>query len=396
MTDDDHHVTVAPSAGLSDDSPDEAEHLEAGDLPDTAETLDAEPGRDGRRSPSPRAIALTLAVAALTAVAVLAVLLAIWLSRDVAEEVDTNGIQVEHVITGPGKGEFPRFSRPSGVAFGPAGEIYVADTGNNRVVVFDEDGEYLRQFGRLGIAKPLPGAARTWEPGLLSYPIDVAVDATGTVYVADFYNDSISVFGSDGSFRRRFPDPYKQVGKGSSGQDGGGIAVTALATIGGRVYATDTYQVFVFSADGRVVRQFGRPGSDAEGLDHPNGIAVDAAGRIYVADSNNNRVKAYGPDGRLLWTRGGRISDLRKKGEEPVVLPRGMAVERDGSLLLADTLGQQLVRLGQDGRIAASFGSRGDAPGQIDFPNDVAVRGDRVIVADRANDRVQVVRLEGR
>lgn len=365
--------------------------------PETVE-IDAERGATDEdthlRRPSARGVVLAIVVAVVTLVVALAILLAIYLTRNGDDEVDTNGIRVERVITGPGVGAAPRFNRPSGVAFGPDGDIYVADSGNDRIVVFNSRGRYLRQFGGLGVAKPAEGAERTWSPGKLNYPLDVAVDATGSVYVADFYNDSISVFRSDGRFSRRFPDPYKKVGKGSSGQNGAGIAVTSLAVLGGRVYATDTYQVFVFDAEGAVLRQFGRPGVGAAGLEHPNGIAVDSAGRIYVSDSNNNRVKAYAADGSVLWTRGGRLSDLKSQTEEPVVLPRGSAVERGGSLLVADTLGQQLVRLDQAGKVLASFGTRGDAPGQLDFPNDVAVRGDLVAIADRANDRVQVVRLD--
>lgn len=373
---------------MTDQLPDE-------ESPTTAD--EATPDKAAAERPSARSVALGLAAAGITLAVVLGILLAVWLMRGGEEEVDTNGIDVEFVITGPGaESETPGFSRPSGVAFGRNGEILVADTGNNRIVVFDEDGEFIREFGSLGIAKPIGGAEPTWEPGQLSYPMDVAVDATGTVYVADFYNDSISVFDPEGGFERRFPDPYKPVGKGSSGQDGGGIAVTAVSVLDGRIYATDTFQVFVFSENGRVLRQFGRPGADDEGLDHPNGVAADAAGRIYVSDSNNNRVKAYSPDGDVLWTLGGRLSDLRSETAEPVVLPRGLAVERGGSVLVADTLGQQLVRLDQDGKVLASFGMRGEAPGQLDFPNDVAVRGDQVLIADRANDRVQVVTLQGR
>ena len=102
----------------------------------TADEPDA-PAAGERRAPSPRAVALTLAAAAVTIVVVLGVLLAVWLTGSGDEAVDTNGITVERVITGPGKGEKPRFLRPSGVAFGPGGDIYVADTGNNRIVVFD-------------------------------------------------------------------------------------------------------------------------------------------------------------------------------------------------------------------------------------------------------------------
>lgn len=307
------------------------------------------------------------------------------------------GIQPVFEMYGPGSGKLPKFANPMGAAWGLGDRIYVADTKNSRVVVFDHNGRYLFQFGGFGIAKPLRGAAVTWKPGLLDYPTGIATDPdNGDVYVADFYNDSISVFDSKGAFLRRFPDPYKPTGKGSSGAGGTGIAATALTIAQGKVYATDAYQVFVFDKSGKVLEQFGMPGGASADLDHPNGIAVDGNGHIYVADSNHNRVTAFSPQGSVLWTVGKRVSQLQAKTNNPFVLPRGLTVMRDGSLLVADPLGQQLVMVGQTGKIVGTFGLRGSDPGQLNFPNDVDAKKDLILIADRENNRVQVVRLTAR
>ncbi len=340
---------------------------------------------------------------AVALVVVLVVLLAylLWLSRpaDFTETGGTTKPGIEPVLSiyGPGKGDLPRFNSPMGAAWGKSGRIYVADSANNRIAVFQKDGSFIREFGGFGIAKPLVGAQATWRPGLLNYPTDVAVDhRSGDVYVADFHNDSISAFSAEGKFLRRFPDPMKTVGKGGSGAGGRGIAVTAVAVEDGKVYATDTYQVLVFDLNGTLLKQFGMPGQDPGQLDHPNGVAVDSRGRIYVADSNNTRVTAFSPDGEPLWTTGTKVADLQKESENPFMLPRGLSVTADGSLLVADPIGQNLVKMSEDGAVIAEYGVRGASAGEFNFPNDVSSLEDLALVADRENNRVQVVRLISR
>ena len=359
--------------------------------------LPVKPGRRLGFQMTPRQAFLTMAGVLGVILVGLAVYL-YWITRpgDFTQEggAAQGGLDPVIAVYGPGRQPQTRFDQPMGTAWSPDGSrFYVADARNNRICVFGADGKPLAEWGELGVAKPLSGSPRTWEPGRLSYPVDVAVDRDGTVYVADFYNDSISVFTPDGEFIRRFPDPYAPTGKGSSGNDGGGIAVTAVAVADGQVYATDAYQVFVFTVEGELVRQFGRPGGGPDGLDRPGGIAVDRDGRIYVSDSNQNRVIAFSPEGEPLWVTGRPVQGLQEETDNPFVLPRGLSVMRDGSILVADPLGQQLVKMNGDGKVVASYGVRGVEAGQLNFPNDVSVIEDRILVADRQNQRVQVVKL---
>lgn len=304
------------------------------------------------------------------------------------------GLQPVMVISGPGQGAQPLFSDPLGAAWGPDGRIYVADSGNNRICVFDPKGRYIMSFGRFGVAKPLQGYKATWKPGSLDYPAAVSVDqATGDVFVADLYNNTIEVFDPQGRWLRRFPDPNKVVGEGGSGFGGTGISVTDVDVVNGKVYATDSYQILVFDRWGHLLKQFGMPGRSPGGLDHPNGVAATRDGTVYVSDSNHNRVSAFSATGRPMWVSGAITSALMSQSTNPFVLPRGLSVLLDGSILVADPLAMHLVRLDRNGYVVATYGRRGVGAAQFNFPNGVQAQGNNLLVADRGNNRVLVLKL---
>jgi len=303
------------------------------------------------------------------------------------------GLRPIYVIDGPGEGEKPKFDRPMGVAYGKDGRIYVSDTDNNRVCVFNGRGQFLFEFGEFGVAKPLPGGEMSWVEGRMNFPLGIDVDDEGNIYVADFRNDQIQVFDREGIFLRRFPDPMQVVGKGASGQDGTGIAVTDVAVWDGKVYALDSYQVVVFTADGEFYAQFGKPGSGPGDLDRPNGIDVADDGTIYVSDSNHNRVTAFDQTGEVLWTLGEPIGEMAAEVEYVFGLPRGITVMSDGSILVVDAFEHTLSEATAQGDFVRRYGRRGTQPAEFNFPNAVDDNDDRIVVADKENNRVQVLEL---
>ena len=304
------------------------------------------------------------------------------------------GVESVWELYGPGEGDLPRFDGPMGVAASEDGRIYVTDSGNNRVCVFDTQGRFQSAFGSFGIAKPSQGATATYEPGSLNYPVGLDLDDEGNVYVASFYNDSIEVFDAEGMPLRRFPDPSTVVGRGGSGYGGTGIAVTDVAVHGDRVYATDAYQVVVFTREGEFVEQWGKPGTEAGDLDHPNGIAVSDDGQVvYVSDTNHGRVTAFTPAGEVIWQVGTIPEGMDDRTVGELQLPRGLAVDSDGSVLVADAFSFEIVRISAEGEVLARYGARGVEPGQWNFANDVGVFRSFTLVADKGNGRVQMVRL---
>jgi hypothetical protein len=165
--------------------------------------------------------------------------------------------------------------------------------------------------------------------------------------------------------------------------------VTDIALWGDLVYALDSYQVVVFTKDGEFVRQFGRPGTGPGEFDRPNGIAIMPDSTVLVADSNNGRVQAFTLDGVFKWETGTLGGTEYEFG-----LPRGVAAIDDDTIAVVDAF-DLLGRAARCGRSGQRLrGTRGRLPAQLNFPNGIDAEGDLLLVADKENDRVQVLRVE--
>jgi predicted membrane-bound mannosyltransferase/sugar lactone lactonase YvrE len=174
---------------------------------------------------------------------------------------------------------------PRGIAIGlNSGDrrghlIYVADTGNKRVQVFEPDGRFAFQWGGGGVVE-----------GYLDEPVGIAVGSDGAIYVADTWNRRVQVFDAGGAFLRRWPVAGWDAGLADEKPY---LAVDAA----GYVYVTDPghYRVLVFDGLGNYVLSFGQYGSDERSFALPTGIAVAEDGSVYVADSHSGRVLVFDP-----------------------------------------------------------------------------------------------------
>ena len=136
------------------------------------------------------------------------------------------------------------------------------------------------------------------------------------------------------------------VGKGSSGQEGTGIAVTDVAVHDGKVYATDAFQVFVFTTEGEFVEQFGKPGTLGGRPRPPERHRCgrgrhDLRVRLQPQPSDRLRRGAARSSGR--WAS--RSGEIAEQVEHTFGLPRGLAVLDDGSILVVDAFEFELVRI---------------------------------------------------
>ncbi len=180
--------------------------------------------------------------------------------------------------------------------------LYVADRGGDRIAIFENTGgtyNYSESLGEHGD-----------DNGKFIYPEDVHVDASG-VYVADTWNHRIQVFDVDHSLRLVIGDEALNASdRLADGQFYHPGSVVADYT--GRIFVADSGEVEepghnriqVFNADGAFQHAFGEPGSGPLHFSLPQGVTVDDDGRLYIADTGNNRVKIYNPDLQLNYSFG--------------------------------------------------------------------------------------------
>lgn len=254
----------------------------------------------------------------------------------------------------------PAFVRPFGVAAAEA-EVFVADPEAPAVYRIDRQS---------GAAAPLECADRPWGA-----PIAVALDASGTLYVAD----RASVV------RVRKGSCAVLVGAGLERPSG-------LAFAAGRLYAVDPprHQVIAFSADGSELLRFGSRGEEPGELNFPTAIAAAGDGSLLVVDALNFRIDRFAPDGKFL----GAFGEAGDAGGA-FGRPKGVATDSRGRIYVSDVQHDVVLVFSPGGEFAFAVGRTGEGPGQFLLPAGLAVSGRFLFVADSYNHRVQVFELLG-
>jgi len=142
-----------------------------------------------------------------------------------------------------------------------------------------------------------------------------------------------------------------------------------------------------------LTHKWGSHGSDPGEFEHPEGVAADEAGLIYVLDSGmrNCGVQVFSPSGEFIreWVSYGN-------GDGEFMNPKGIALDSEGNIYVVDASNSRVQVLTSTGQFLGKWGSRGTKEGQFTEPRGIAVgEDDEVYVADTYNDRVQVFTTEG-
>jgi YD repeat-containing protein len=230
--------------------------------------------------------------------------------------------------TGSGNGQF---NRPKSIAFTPDGNFWVSDSGNNRLQEFTEGGEFIRAVGSTGSGN-----------GQFNGPESLTIDHQGNVWVSDTYNYRVQEFDENGTF-------LKVVNPSGLGA----IEPTGLAVgSGGNVWVSDWAhnRVVEFSSTGALVRQIGTSGSGNGQFSNPDEVAVDARGIVWVGDQSNNRIQGFNEKGEYLTQFG---SSGAGSGQFAFGYPIGIAADARGSLWVTDTNHNRIQRWLTGSRVPA-------------------------------------------
>lgn len=255
-----------------------------------------------------------------------------------------------------GIGATARFSFPSTLAVDTAGNLYVADGGNHTIRKVTASGVVTTIAGTAGVAGSVDGAGTAAK---FNMPFGIAVDASGNLYVGDWGNNTIRKITA------------------------AGVVTTIAGTAG-----------VVGSADGT---------GGAASFNAPAGVAVDLSGNIYVADSGNHTIRKISTSGVVTTFAGtaGVLGSMDGTGTSATFrLPRGVATDAAGNVYVANTTSHTIRKITPAGvviTVAGSAGTVGFADGigyQAYFTNPQGIASDALgvlYVADTDNNSIRKI-----
>ena len=263
-----------------------------------------------------------------------------------------------------------QFVWPRGVAVSRSDQIYVADSSNHRVQVFDNIGTYIKTFGSYGQAES--------EFDCLA---GIAINSMGDILITDRYNHRIQAFDHQGNFKVEF---------GEEGQGDGQMSYPwGIGTDGmGFIYVCDkeNHRIQVFQSSGVFVRKFGQLGRVRGQFENPHYLAVSKDNKVYISDCSNHRIQVFSMYGDFLFSFG---SVGTMQGQ--LKYPKGLAIDDQGFVVVADSGNNRIQVFRGDGRFYCMFGSYGSDSGQFKGLEGLAILNNgNVVVSDRENHRIQI------
>ena len=281
------------------------------------------------------------------------------------------GFRFERMFGERGGGE-GQFLDPEGLAVDMSGNLFVVDTGNNRVQKLASDGTFLLEVGGSG-----------WEDGQFDKPGGIAAGKGLEVYVADSRNRRIQVFNLN--LRLLSVIGGRDVDSPIDMGTLGGIAVSDVGEL--LVTDIDADQVVQVDTYSRIDRNFGGFGYGGGNLRRPLGVTIEGRRAVYVCDSENDRIAVFD-----------RFGSFQKAiGEDVLMQPSAVCLGPERTLIVADTGHHRIVvfDLNSDEVVSYLGGpDPGGGPMVFRWPRGLALgRAGALFVLDSGNGRIQKLQL---
>ncbi|MCC6501501.1 MAG: 6-bladed beta-propeller [Deltaproteobacteria bacterium] len=261
--------------------------------------------------------------------------------------------------------------KPMGVFVGNDSKIYVTDTANSDVFIFDPKNSKMNTLANMG-AK------------LFYKPIGVTADTDGRIFVTDSQVDKVTVLSSSAKILAYLqPDePFKQPS---------GIIADSINR---RLYVTDTHthNIKVFDLDTlKNTGTIGKRGKEEGEFNFPSHLGIDTKGNLYVVDTMNGRVQIFDKTGKFIKAFG-------QFGDAPGMFarPKGIGVDSEGHIYVVDAAFNNVQIFNDEGQVLLAFASYGSDRSQMILPAGLAVDSqDYIYVVDSWNRRINMFEYVG-
>jgi len=314
-----------------------------------------------------------------------------------------------------GTGATAYFSQPFGITADSGGNLYVADTGNNTIRKITSAAAVTTLAGIAAISGSTDG---TGQAARFDIPFGLATDNMGNLYIADTYNHIIRKSTAAGVVTTL----AGSVNNGAGSSDGTGTMASFDLPYGvatdsaGNVYVADTFNSTIrkISSTGVVSTLAGMAGNtgttDGTGatarFNRPRSIALDTAGNVYVADTDNHTIRKVTSAGVVttLAGRAGSTGNIDGTGTSAFFnTPQGIAVDGNNNIYVADTNNQEIRKITAGGAVTTLAGS--SSAGSVDgmgsaarfnFPHGVTIDASgNIYVADTSNQLIRKITPAG-
>ncbi|KPA16661.1 cell surface protein, partial [Candidatus Magnetomorum sp. HK-1] len=333
--------------------------------------------------------------------------------QDVIQKYDENGT---YISEWPDKNNDDiQLDGPEGIVIDIKGNLYIADSKNDRIVKRNPNGD-VESFGSRGKNK-----------GEFRNPACITIDQYGYIYVSDLTN-RIQKFDLS-------TNPISQITEwGAYGTTQGKFSnITGLTINNNKIYVVDQYnnRVQQFSLEGEFISQWGQVHETGLNFRKPSNVLADNSGNVYVADSENDRIVKfdYHVNNIQSFGRAKHVHDIAISSKRKIYVtepfnnqvavydeagvfvtswgqlgskdsefyePHGIAIDDEDNVFVSDTDNHRIQKFFSDGSFILKWGEEGDRDGQFSSPTGIAIDANNTIyVADSDNARVQIFSSNG-